>query len=236
MASEQSLEQLEQQLDDRYKQVAEEIKALPKEERAQKWREEVKKLDDEYRLTFADLELPKELEDRLVEADSEFQFIRALLSAMAHKFEEEIDADYAVERQRKLEMDRNSAAASGGVGFVGILTILALETHSTQLDVAFYLFCLVTPMLVARAALYESWLRSDEKPIRRLKSLVVSILESLGLGVGILALIGHYSWIASAVMAVGGMAAWFITLYPGLKRAKKNVASSDKQLSQDGKP
>jgi hypothetical protein len=189
------------------------IERLSEEEQEKLIEEKYKQMEGEARSNLANMGLPNEIIDRLVAADNFLQFIPAMWTGIAYK----AGQDYEVERKHKLEIDRNSATAQAGLGFLGILTTLALNEHSTYLHLSVYTLCFVTPLLLARAYMLESALRHDEKPARALhsgRSLIFSALESIGLGVGILGLIAHYSEIAAALMAAGGVAAVMLTMVP----------------------
>jgi hypothetical protein len=154
-------------------------------------------------------ELPKELEDRIENAKTLRSFVAAVWQAFDYSLQQQTEEEYDVERQRKLEIDRNSAAAVAGIAFLCILTIITLDTRSIYSQISFYTLCFVTPMLVARALLMEHYLRVDKPPRSTLGALLLSIVEWLGLGFGILSLVAHYSIPGAITMIVaGGLGCW----------------------------
>lgn len=202
------------------------IEHLSEEEQEKLIEEKYQQMEAEARSDLAKMGLPNEVIGRILAADNFLQFIPAMWSGIALA----ADQDYEIERKHKLEIDRNSATAQAGLGFLGILTTLALDTHSTYLHLSVYTLCFVTPLLLARAFVLESALRHHKKPARVLRSgvsFVFSLLESIGLGVGILALIAHYSEIAAALMAAGGVAAAMLTVFPAWKEDEPDKTDSE---------
>jgi hypothetical protein len=180
--------------------------------------------DREYRDELAYLKLPKELEDRLVTAERLREFVPAFWEMSKHKALLDAEDDFK-KGKRKLEMDRNAIAAQAGLGFLGILTTLGLDTQSTYTDISLYSLCFAVPLLASRAYVFEKALRDAERPITALMSvrnLVLDAIESVGLGIGILSLVAHYSELAAGVMAVSGVVGAIMTIFPSFERISKS--------------
>lgn len=210
------------------------------DESDRRYEELLAQFESETRDELAHMELPKELEDRVVKSYTLREFIPAYWNAYRYTTLKEAEEDYKHGRRHKVELNRNAVTAQAGIGFLCILTTLALDATSTYLDVSLYASCLVTPLLAARAYVLEKSLHQDGRPAESLislRSLILDVIESVGLGVGILALIAHYSEIAAGVMAAGGVLAAIFTILPSLEslseeaKAKKGSGETKPKVS-----